>query len=76
VKGAVLQKTNDLLKSVPFTQFICCDSCTARSKFQVILENGDLYFCSHHLNKFRSHLEALGIQFMSVNNQEKEENEK
>jgi hypothetical protein len=54
------------LTAVKTSSYIACDSCKARSRFQVVLKRGELFFCAHHLNKNRSHLEALGAQIIPL----------
>lgn len=45
----------------PFTARDRCDGCSARAKFLVVLSSGgELQFCGHHAEKFRTTLQEQG----------------
>lgn len=43
-----------------------CDSCPSRAVTSVLVDNDLplLYFCGHHLRKYRAHIEEMGYAYL------------
>jgi hypothetical protein len=51
--------------------WIACDKCgVAKAKYLVKLVSGELYFCSHHLSKFKADLDKLAYEIIELDKKE------
>jgi hypothetical protein len=51
--------------------WIGCDKChSAKAAYLVRLINGELYFCSHHLNKYKGALDSLAYEIVELDRKE------
>jgi len=41
-----------------------CDQCGAQAYVGVLLGNGDLMFCSHHFNKYKTGITAAAVKII------------
>lgn len=50
----------------PFTARDRCDGCSARAKYLIVLASGgELQFCGHHTERFRSSLKEQGATILN-----------
>lgn len=49
-------------------KWIGCDKCrSAKATYLVRLINGELYFCGHHLNKYKGALDKSAYEIVELN---------
>lgn len=53
---------NTVLAQTPLTNADRCDRCGAQAYARVVLADGELLFCAHHMRKHRDQLEALAVR--------------
>ena len=53
---------NTVLAPTPLTNADRCDRCGAQAYARVVLADGELLFCAHHMRKHRDRLEALAVR--------------
>ena len=53
---------NTVLAQTPLTNADRCDRCGAQAYARVVLADGELLFCAHHMRKHRNQLEALAVR--------------
>ena len=59
------------MTSEDLTRWIACDKCnTAQALYLVKLVDGELFFCGHHLNKYREALDKVAFEIIELNKTE------
>lgn len=50
------------------TEWVGCDKCNmAQAMYLIKLVNGELYFCGHHLNKYKEELDKVAYEIVELN---------
>jgi hypothetical protein len=50
------------------TEWIGCDKCNiAQAMYLIKLVDGELYFCGHHLNKYKEGLDKVAYEIIELN---------
>lgn len=53
--------------------WVGCDKCqSAQALYLVKLINGELYFCGHHMNKFKEDLDKVAFEIVELSKQEEQ----
>jgi hypothetical protein len=59
------------MTSEDLSRWIACDKCnTAQALYLVKLVDGELFFCGHHLNKYRDALDKVAFEIIELNKTE------
>lgn len=59
------------MTSEDLTRWIGCDSCqSAQAMYLVKLMTGELFFCGHHLNKYKEGLDKVSYEIIELNKTE------
>lgn len=54
-------------KATTFSEYAPCDSCrVARAIWKIIGDQGELYLCGHHKNKFEPKLASWAKEFLEL----------
>ena len=50
------------------TEWVGCDKCNmAQAMYLIKLVDGELYFCGHHLNKYKEALDKVAYEIIELN---------
>jgi hypothetical protein len=56
------------MTSEDLSRWIACDKCnTAQALYLVKLVDGELFFCGHHMNKYRDALDKVAFDIIELN---------
>lgn len=56
------------MNSEDLTRWIACDKCnSAQAMYLIRLVTGELYFCGHHLNKYKEGLDKVSYEIIELN---------
>jgi hypothetical protein len=59
------------MTSEDLTRWIACDKCnTAQALYLVKLVDGELFFCGHHMNKYKDALDKVAFDIIELNKTE------